>query len=148
MGKTHSAIEFAYRHRHDYKATLWANADTRETLITAFVALARRLDLPEQDEVEQTVIVEAVKSWFDQSTGWLLILDNADELKVVRDFLPSGGPGHILLATRDQAVNRIAECLLLDRMSPEVGARLLLRRAGLLSEDEAIDHTNSAYSGR
>ena len=33
-------------------------------------------------------MVAAVKNWLHTATGWLLILDNADDLALARDFLP------------------------------------------------------------
>ncbi len=53
------------------------------------MALARFLGLPPQsDEPDQTALVEAVRRWLHSNSDWLLIFDNADELKVVRR-LPS-----------------------------------------------------------
>src|SRR5215469_15084627 len=49
VGKTQIAIEYAYRFQEDYQVVLWAQADTREVLISAFVTAARLLNLPEKD---------------------------------------------------------------------------------------------------
>ena len=46
IGKTQIAIEYAHRYRHDYQAVLWARADTREALISGYVAIAHLLNLP------------------------------------------------------------------------------------------------------
>ena len=35
-------------------------------------------------------IVSAVKRWLQEHSGWLLILDNADDLASIADFLPVG----------------------------------------------------------
>ena len=53
IGKTQTAVEYAYRSRADYQAVLWASAATRETLISDFVALAALLQLPERDVADQ-----------------------------------------------------------------------------------------------
>src|SRR5207244_1225238 len=37
IGKTQTAIEYAYRYRSDYEAVLWVMADSRETLISDLV---------------------------------------------------------------------------------------------------------------
>lgn len=50
IGKTQLALEYAYRHRRDYRAVLWALADTRENLLSSYLALARLLDRPEKEE--------------------------------------------------------------------------------------------------
>ncbi len=54
--------------------------------------------------MNQDRLVEAVKQWLTRHEDWLLILDNADNLEVITDFLPTGEKGHILLTTRDPSV--------------------------------------------
>ncbi len=139
IGKTQAAVEYAYRYQDDYEFIQWVKAESTESLISDFVTIAYLLDLPEQQEQERSRIVEAVKRWFKERTGWLLIFDNADDLTLIRDFLPSGGKGHILLTTREQATGRIAQRIELEKMESEEGALFLLRRAALLNLDAQLD---------
>ncbi len=104
IGKTQSAVEYAYRSSNDYQAVLWVTASTRETLIVSFLDLARLLNLPEKDEQDQMITVQAVKRWLEKHDDWLLIVDNADDLAMVEEFLPTGGTGHIVLTTHSQAL--------------------------------------------
>ena len=99
IGKTQVALEYAYRHRQDYHAILWSLADTREALITTFVNIATLLDLPEKNEQNQMVTVEAVKRWLAGRSKWLLVLDNADDISIVKEFIPSAFQGHLLVTT-------------------------------------------------
>jgi len=138
IGKTQTVVEYAYRYRDSYPFVLWVQANTPETLLSNFVALAGLLHLPEKDKKEQQMVVHAVKQWFETHTGWLLILDNADDLGMVRDYLPEGTQGHILLTTRAQAMGGLARKIELDTMEPEEGAELLLRRAGIIPEDATL----------
>src|SRR5439155_9943511 len=69
---------------------------------------------------------------------WLLIFDNADDLAMLRDFLPAGGQGHIVLTTRSQVTGNIARRIDVERMETEEGTLFLLHRAGLL-EDATLD---------
>jgi hypothetical protein len=48
IGKTQTALEYAYRHRQEYKDVLWVNASTHETLVADFAGIAGLLDLPER----------------------------------------------------------------------------------------------------
>src|SRR3569833_620772 len=46
IGKTQTAVEYAYRYRDEYKAVFWTGAETEAALIAGFVAIATELDLP------------------------------------------------------------------------------------------------------
>jgi len=132
IGKTQLALEYAYRYRSDYQVVLWARAESTEALVSSYVAIASLLRLPEHDAQGQDNTVQAVKVWLQTHRGWLLVLDNADELLVLPNFLPSTLGGHLLLTTRAQAVGRLAHRLEVETLLPEQGALLLLRRAGLI----------------
>src|SRR6266446_760551 len=144
IGKTQTALEYAYRYRDEYRAVLWAKADTREALNADFVSIAGLLHLPEHAAQEQRLAVAAVKRWLEQATDWLLILDNADELPMVRDFLPTAGNGHVLLTTRARPMGPLAQRVELDTMEPEEGALLLLRRAGVLPPGASLATASAA----
>ncbi len=144
IGKTQVALEYAYRHRQDYHAVLWGRADTREALISTFVSIARLLELPQQDEQDQMVTVEAVKAWLAERSKWLFILDNVDELALVKEFIPPAFQGHLLLTTRAQVMGEVAHKLEVEVMPPENGALLLLRRAGLLAPDASLEQAAPA----
>ena len=138
IGKTQTAIEYAYRHRDQYRAVLWSGADSRDALVSGFGAIASLLDLPEKDEKDANVVAEAVRRWLERQTGWLLILDNVEDLAgVVKPFLPAGGMGHVLMTTRLQATGAIAQNVELEKMELEEGALFLLRRAKLIAPERA-----------
>ena len=71
-------------------------------------------------------------------SGWLLILDNADDLSLVPTFLPPALGGHLLLTTRAFAVGHLASRLEVDTLSAEQGALFLLRRASLIAPDATL----------
>src|SRR5215470_1487183 len=105
IGKTQTAVEYAYRYRDAYQCMLWVQANTHEILLSNFVALAGLLHLPEQNAQEQQLVVQALHYWFETHSGWLLIFDNADDLAMIQDYLPQGNQGHIVLTTRAQAMS-------------------------------------------
>jgi tetratricopeptide (TPR) repeat protein len=144
IGKTQTAVEYAYRYQDDYNFILWIKAESRESIISDFVTTAHLLNLPEQLEQEQSRIVEAVKRWLQDNTGWLLIFDNADDLAMVQGFLPSGGKGHILLTTRAHATGRIAQRIEIAKMEQKEGALFLLHRTTLLDANASIKHAARA----
>lgn len=144
IGKTQTAIEYAYRYQHEYEHIFWVKADTREGAIADMLAIALRLNLREYQEQDQALVLAAVKRWFTQHERWLLIFDNADNLDLIRDMLPSTTQGHTLLTTRSQIVGNTARRIDLPIMNPALGATLLLRRATILNDDAPLDKAPAA----
>ncbi len=138
VGKTQVALEYAYRHMQNYQALLWARADSRDSLVASFLQMADALVLPERDEQNQSAVVAAVKGWLRQHSEWLLILDNADELALLPEFLPAPIRGHLLLTTRAQALGQLAQRIEIEPLDSETAALLLLRRARLLALDAPL----------
>ena len=144
IGKTQTAIEYAYRHQGEYRYILWTNAATLDTLIASFIELASLLKLPERDEKDQRIVVAAVRDWFATHNGWLAIFDNADDLALVEDYLPPGGRGHLLLTTRAQAPGALAQGLEVEKMDEHEGMLLLLRRVRVLDTDAPLEQAAPA----
>jgi tetratricopeptide (TPR) repeat protein len=130
VGKTQIAVEYAWRHRDEYTAVLWCFAGTEQSVRGGYSAIAALLDLPEKESQEQAKITEAVKGWLEQNTGWLLVLDDADDPAMVKPFLPQGSTGHVLLTSRAYSFQKIG--LVSPRevnvLSPGEAREFLLRR--------------------
>ncbi len=139
IGKTQIAVEYAYRHREEYKAILWAKADSREILVSDLVGIAELLNLAKKNAQDQNQMVSSVKRWLQSNTNWLFILDNAEDLAMVREYLPSVGNGHILLTTRSQVTGRMARCIEVNKMKPEEGGLFLLRWANIIALEASLD---------
>lgn len=132
IGKTQIALEYAYRHRQDYRYIFWVLADTRDTLSAHYSQLAEQLALPGSTQAELRYIVEIFKRWLETNQDWLLILDNADDLSIIPDFLPqSTAAGHVLLTTRSQVMGRLAERIDASKLGLNDGVTFLLLRSGL-----------------
>ena len=138
IGKTQSALEYVYRYCDEYTAVLWAQAETREDLLSECIALATTLNLPEKDLSDHHQVAAAFLDWLRKHEGWLLILDNADDISMVSEFLPRGGKGHILLTTRAMATGQHIEGIEIEKMMYEDGVSLLLSRAKLIRDDSDL----------
>ena len=143
IGKTQTAAEYAFRYVNEYIHTFWMRAGTRDTLVADFVALAELLGLPEKDERDQRRVVAVVKRWLADHEGWLLILDNADNLPLAQEFLPTNHKGYILFTTRTQAAGAIAASIEVERLTPQEGTLLLLRWSKLLDLDTPLEHAKA-----
>ncbi len=133
IGKTQTAIEYAYQYRDEYQLVFWVRAETSELLMADFTSLAVSLTLPERHDQNQSHIVAAVKHWLSRHNHWLLIMDNVEELEIIGEFLPETIGGHLLLTTRIQSTGQIAQQMWLEKLKQEEGILLLLRRSKLLA---------------
>lgn len=143
-GRTQVALEYAYRYRDNYTAVFWVHADSCELLASDFARIAALLNLPEKDKQNQDLVVDAVRRWLQTSPGWLLIFDNAADITMVRDFLPTGGRGHILMTTRTAVAPALALNVEIQKMGPADEALLLLRRAKIIPADAPLGTASRA----
>ena len=139
IGKTQTAVEYAFRYRGEYQAVFCMKSSTAEELAEDFESIAKLLELPERYAQEQSLIVAAVKRWFETHGQWLLIFDNADNLETLLDYIPQGTMGHTLITTRAHAIGGIATKIEMPVMNSEEGARFLLKRAGLIKQTAPLE---------
>lgn len=139
IGKTHTAVEYAYRFHKDYQAVLWMRADSRELLLKDLVVLADTLRLYQKTEQDSTQALVAIRQWLQEQKNWLLILDNIEDLTTMSDFLPVLHEGHILLTSREPVTDTLARDINLEPLGLEEGALLLLRRAGYVAPNALLE---------
>src|SRR5579875_94245 len=142
-GKTQIAVEYAYRHKNEYQATLWLDASSQQSLKEAIVQWAEELSFLQQDRVDEQHLFSAFKRWLQQHERWLLILDGLRDLQLMNLIIPSQPSGHVLLTTYSRATGDLAYCVHVERMAPEESALFLLRRARVI-EEQALHEEASA----
>ncbi len=138
VGKSQMAVEFAYRYQSDYQLVWWVQADDERSIRRSLVSLARRLGLPESEDVQDTVdtALDALRRG-DPHSRWLLIYDNASEPDVVHPYLPSG-PGHVLITSRSRSWAGEANAIEVDVFSPDESTTLLQARWQELTDHDAL----------
>ena len=103
IGKTQTAVEYAYRYFYDtqtYDYVFWIRSDSAEILHNEFANIASQLALPIATGGNTQDIIQVVKAWFTNNNNWLLIFDNADEPSILVDYIPPNPTGKILLTSR------------------------------------------------
>ena len=139
IGKTEAAIEFAHRERNRYAWVLWSRAESVQPLVRGFCAMAAALGLPEAKGSDQLATAQAARRALASRSDWLLLLDSADDLAVVRDWLPEGDNGCVIITSRSAALGGLAQAFELEPLDDDSAARFLLRRARLAAADGAAD---------
>lgn len=133
VGKTQVAIEYAYRHSEDYDLIWWIPADQQPLVRASLAALAPQLGLPPATasgtgiEGTASAVLDALRRGqpFDR---WLLIFDNADQPEDLNEVIPRGGPGHVLVTSRNHRWQSKAEIVQVDVFTPEESIEFLGRR--------------------
>src|SRR5579859_3196231 len=141
IGKTATALEYAYRFFQEYQAVFWLAAETAEGLTSGFMTLAQTLGLPQ--EQEQSKAVGAVLRWLNTHAGWLLVYDNVEDLGLIKGLQPTARRGSLLFTTRLQTLGTLAACVEVEPLPVEEGMQMLLRRSGSLGLKTA-GHQGSA----
>jgi tetratricopeptide (TPR) repeat protein len=128
VGKTQLAIEYAYRYASEYHVVWWVRAEEPATLAADYALLAEELDLPEREQPDQSVVVAAVRHWFQQNQGWLLIFDNVPEPPLVVPYLPHAGDGNVLITSRYPAWRAVAHAITVEVLGRDEAVTFLLKR--------------------
>ncbi len=107
VGKTRLAVEYAWYTLQDkkYNAVLFVIADSPASIDTNLAALASPdlLNLPEFNQPNQAVAVNAVMRCLASRNDWLLIFDNVDtpeSRKHLNQILPHLSSGHVIITSR------------------------------------------------
>jgi tetratricopeptide (TPR) repeat protein len=137
VGKTRVAREYALRHRDDYSIVGWIPAERVSAAEQALADLAGPLGLPDVADITQQI--DAVKARLEMLDRWLLIFDNVENLRAVRELFPASGHGHILLTAR-LAVRDLDDgvaAITVMPLNPPDAAQLMA--PGLRAADAQID---------
>jgi tetratricopeptide (TPR) repeat protein len=144
VGKTQTAVEYAYRFHKEYQAVLWSQAETLQLYVDSLVGIAHLLALPEQETPNLGQVIAAVKHWLEIHPEWLLILDNVEDWTSLQELLPAPGHGHLLLITRMPISEAKIKPITIGPLSSTAGAEFLLRRAGPPTSAAARSETSGS----
>ena len=144
IGKTQTAVEYAYRYHYEhpvYKTVFWVNADTEVTLASDFAGIAEQVAVPGAQLLQQDDKIRAVRSWLNTHDAWLLIFDNADHPDWLSVWMPPNPNGKVLITSRASLFDQlgIETPIALDVLSESEAMTLLFERTGIphTSEVEA-----------
>ncbi|GAM34005.1 hypothetical protein TCE0_014r01313 [Talaromyces pinophilus] len=164
VGKTQTAIEYAYRARESAPDmwVFWIHASNAARLEQGYQQIAAVAEIPRQDDMEMNIL-QLVYQWLcDARHGrWLMVLDNADNDKIfflnnnvkgqapLVTFLPQVPHGSILITSRnDQAARNLVgdgQVIKVERMNEKESLTLLRARNpssqstdGIVEDEKAL----------
>lgn len=103
VGKTQHAVQFAHQNHSQYSMVLWASADSVPGFYQALTTLADLIFPAGNINYLIEDKVKALREWLETKPDWLLILDNADSVEVVREierFIPPAHQGIVLITSQ------------------------------------------------
>uniref|UniRef100_A0A0D2YIK3 DUF7779 domain-containing protein n=1 Tax=Fusarium oxysporum (strain Fo5176) TaxID=660025 RepID=A0A0D2YIK3_FUSOF len=146
-GKTQIALDYAYRRcdADEECSVFWVHADSETTFLADYKTIGKKLGVDEQ--LDGTDLLDAVRNEIERRPKWLLVLDNADNLRlfgVGRQFkgegsnenqnlyryVPCTSQGTVLWTSRDA---RIAGTLVGSRRGIEVRSMVIDEATTLLA---------------
>lgn len=150
VGKTQTAVEYAYRYAQDesvYKWVFWIKADTDLNLVTDMAAIARSVTIASEDQ-KLDELVAIAKNWLETHDDWLLIFDNADHPDLVKPYRPKNPRGRSLLTSRAQSFGGlgIRSPLVLETLSEVEASAFLWYRTGKEQPTESNGETAAAIA--
>lgn len=145
VGKSETAVEYAHRFRGHYDAVFWVRAETPTEWKADLTTLGQQAGVLSAGQAGEED-VKAVQEWLAKQTRWLMVLDNVEDISVVKDILPNPHQGHILVTTRSHALGRF-QGIDLDCLPVEEGALLLLRRAKCIEQGQPLESAEEAQKG-
>ena len=137
VGKTQLAVEYIYRHKPDYRVIWWIRSEEPATMAADYAGLAASLDLPEKGSIDQSETVRAVKRWLEHNSGWLLIFDNTHDQRTIREYIPQGGAGHVIITSRNRDWSSVAKLLPVKKFDRADSIEFLCKRTRQDDRDAA-----------
>ncbi|MGY2119597.1 tetratricopeptide repeat protein [Nocardia gipuzkoensis] len=144
IGKSTLAAHWAATRPHGHRPILWVTADTAADIQRGLAKFAAALQpaLAQALEVEQ--LAERALQWLATHTGWLLILDNVNDLTDIHEVLArTGNGGRIIITSRRSTGWQPGTAIVrLDVLEPDESLRLLtslLTAAGPRDSDGAAE---------
>jgi hypothetical protein len=104
VGKTQLALKYCETFRDDYAGVWWFSAENLGLLETECMAFCHSQQIA---LTPQMAAPQAMRDWLAARPAgerpWLLVYDNADDVKALKKFLPHASGHHVLITSRLQA---------------------------------------------
>ena len=161
MGKSSIALEYSFRYLDSYTAVLWIDVTSAVSLSRSARAVAEKTidsyakqrhsyeDIAlmlglrgvlntnghiSSDNAAESRLIGAVKSWLatKHNSGWLLILDNYDDVDAVdiHLLLPTCDAGNVIITSRKSNLRSLGKTVAIEEIDEKAAMAVLTKTVG------------------
>ncbi len=138
IGKTQIALEYAYHYAHEYKIVWWINSEFPASIPVQFIDLAQNLSKEYFPNIKFMIdfnlphyeIMKSVLDWLRQHKSWLIIYDNAPDQQSIKEFIPQGLRGNVIITSLSPDWSHIGHEILVTPWKREESVRFIVQRTG------------------
>ena len=117
VGKTQTALAYVHKMKYYYDYVFWISGVNHATLLSGYHDIASKTGcMTNLSDTDALRVAKKMLDWFQIQRNWLLVIDNVDDVTVIKGLVPSTeSKGHTLITTRNPNTKGIpAEGIELD----------------------------------
>jgi len=137
VGKTQTAVEYAYRYASAYRIVYWIRAEEAAAMWLDYAALGRAMGLTFAGDASLESARQAVRRQLENRGDYLLIFDNASSPTAIRDFIPTPCRGAVLITSRNPNWGSLARSAAVHGLARDQSVHFLRRRTGRMEGEPA-----------
>jgi len=117
IGKSHLAIEYAYRYSYQYNLICWINSESIISVEQDFVKMYDKIAQSKDSENDINNQMASISSFLKTNKSWLLVFDNVINFDSISKYLPNPVNGHIIITSRKSCIEENIENIKIDTMN-------------------------------
>lgn len=129
VGKTQIALEYCYRHRDAYPIIWWIPSEESTTLALGYAKMARQFGIRVMEGTNLDYARNRLRRVLGERDDWLIVFDNANSAQQVRNYLPLEAGGRIIVTSRNQNWQGVAESFPVRGMERREAMEFLKKRS-------------------
>jgi tetratricopeptide (TPR) repeat protein len=124
------AVEHVHRHAADFDVVWWVEAEQADSVPEQIGALGEAMGLP--PGTEPALVPGELRR---RGARWLLVFDNAEDVRAVRQFRPTDGRGRVLVTSRRLGWGALGGLVEVPTLARAESVALLSSRVPGLADD-------------